>query len=498
MKEITDLEAFNTVVSEILMRIKPSPEELIKIQFEIDSLIQILASPAPECFYHPKVIEPHGSTGIKQTQLRNDSDIDLFIGFDISQVHPTVNIDYSKKIMIPLDEQKEFFKNISNEVIIPRLVANGYSDVILSYAEHPYVSAVRNSIQIDVVGYYSVPKEHLFEFGPVSAVDRTPYHSKYVIEHVNDQIRDDIRVMKYFMKQSQAYGEKALVGHSGFIGYALELVMIHFGSLKNFCQRFDEIETTIIDPFSRTREYFRENPRYVNDSLIIMDPVDKQRNVGASIDIVSYRHISNRIQDFINAPSLDHFNKSIPDHFDFTVDTQESLSHYYFIELRDPNRAHFTIIRDKLHSLGIKLIKFSDNRDLKVEFKGIQFEALCNEKEDRYSLLVYVDNPTLSPTVKIRGPKIETTKEKQANVEKFRQKHGSRVTQEGNFLFTELERKFVKFYQFFWEIYDRYGEKEYEILSQGLLSDFINQPEYVSENIRKLYYALSRIIIKLK
>ncbi len=498
MHEIKNEAEFFKVIQTIKDRIRPTTTELTKITIEINRLIQILSPPDPTHNYFPKELGPHGSTGIKQTQLKNDSDIDFFIGFDIDSKYLPERFNWDQKIQIPLEEQKQFFKTISEEVIIPRLKEHHYSNISLSYAEHPYVSAVREDIQIDIVGYYCIEERYLLDFGPVSAVDRTPFHSKFVVSHLNDELREDIRVMKYFMKRCQAYGEKSIIGRSGFIGYALELLMIHFGSLKEFCMHFDELEKTIIDPHKRPKQFFKKHPRYANDFLLIMDPTDKLRNVGSSIDPISYLHIKKKIHALLDDPDVKYFEPSIPKDFDVTKEPLENLKKYYILEVRDPEHSHFTKIRDKLASLGSKLEKLSHNKDLLVEFEKITYETLCNEEEDRFSLLVYVENPSLSLTTDFKGPKLTSNPEALQNIEKFKAKHGGKVKQIGNFLYAEVPRKITQFSVYFEEIVKQYLDPDYIILEKGCLADIVSKNSPLSGNIKMLYYSISRIILKLK
>ncbi len=498
MHEIKNEAEFFTVINTIKQQIRPTSFELAKITTEINRLIEILTPPDPNHKYFPKELGPHGSTGIKQTQLKNDSDIDFFIGFEIDSKYIPQTFNWDQKLVIPLEDQKQFFNRISKEVIIPRLKEHNYSNISLSYAEHPYVSATRDGIQIDIVGYYCIPEYYLFEFGPVSAVDRTPYHSKYVVNNLTEDLRDDIRVMKYFMKRCQAYGEKSIIGRSGFIGYALELLMIHFGSLKKFCMYFDELEHNIIDPHKRPKEFFKKHPRYVNDFLFIMDPTDQYRNVGSSIDPVSFLYIKQKLHALLDNPDLKYFEPSIPDDFDVSGEPLETLKKYFILEVRDPEHSHFTKIRDKIASIGSKLEKLSHNKDLLVEFEGIRYETFCNEEEDRFSLMVYVENPLLTPTTNFKGPKISGKQEAIQNIERFKAKHGDKVKQMGNFLYAEVPRKIKDFSTYFDEIIKQYLDSDYQILEKGCLADIISKDGQISKNFKMLYFALSRIILNIK
>lgn len=486
---------FYRAINKIKDMIQPDSAELANIQKEIKRLVNILSVPDESLGYIPIEIEPHGSTGIKQTQLKNDSDIDLFIGFNVDPKYLPSGFKWDKKVQFPLDDQKEFFRMISEKVVMPRLKQNNYSDVILSYAEHPYVSANVGDLQIDIVGYFCIPESYLFNFGPITAVDRTPFHSKYVVKHATEQIRNDIRVMKYFMKRSQAYGEKSIIGQSGFIGYALELLMIYFGNIKEFCMRFDELDKLIICTHDSHDQSFKSNPRYSTDFLFIMDPVDKFRNVGSSIDPLAYYHIRDKLSAFMDNPDLKYFEDSIPSTIDLNNEPIESLKNYYYFETRDPNKCHFTIIRDKLGSLGNRLKKMSHNKDFLIDFENVRFETICDEENDLNSLLVYVDNPQLSSMTSMEGPRVLPDGKNKENVDRFTKKHGENVTRVKNTLYAKVPRKITDFQEYFDKIITQYFDPNYEVVSQGNLYTAISSGKTVSKNIQALYYVISKVYL---
>ena len=73
---------YNKIFTEILKEITPTQREMEFINNITKILNDLLDNRAKELNIDYTKIEPQGSTGIKQTQLRNDFDIDLFIGLD--------------------------------------------------------------------------------------------------------------------------------------------------------------------------------------------------------------------------------------------------------------------------------------------------------------------------------------------------------------------------------------------------------------------------------
>ncbi|GAH31807.1 unnamed protein product, partial [marine sediment metagenome] len=78
----------NTIFEEVLEDIIPTQRELTLINDIIKKLTKLLDEKAQQLEIKYTKIEPQGSTGIKQTQLKNDFDIDLFIGLNYELYKP--------------------------------------------------------------------------------------------------------------------------------------------------------------------------------------------------------------------------------------------------------------------------------------------------------------------------------------------------------------------------------------------------------------------------
>jgi tRNA nucleotidyltransferase (CCA-adding enzyme) len=141
--------SFNRVVKKVLKEIIPTTKEIEFIGTIINELSSILTKKARILGINYTKIEPQGSTGIKQTQLRNDYDIDLFIGLDYSRFEQTYQELTKNKLK---KEVKKDILHLCNRWIIDTLKDTKYSDPYLFYAEHPYVRVdyVENNIKIKI------------------------------------------------------------------------------------------------------------------------------------------------------------------------------------------------------------------------------------------------------------------------------------------------------------------------------------------------------------
>ena len=108
--------------------------------------------------------------------------------------------------------------------------------------------------------------EHL-----ISAVDRTPFHTRYVKEHLKEDQKNDVRLLKQFMKGIGTYGAEART--RGFSGYLLELLVLRYGTFK------DVISAMAGWTNGTVLSLERAGAKRFNDPLVFFDPVDPSRNI---------------------------------------------------------------------------------------------------------------------------------------------------------------------------------------------------------------------------
>ena len=186
-----------------------------------------------------------GGSFAKGTWLSKDADVDIFVRFKKSTSEEKFE-KISKKI--GFDSLKEFSPYVR-------------------YSEHPYVEAKMKDTKINVVPFYDVKVGEW-----KSAADRSPYHTKYMSKSLTQKMRNEVRILKTFLKSNRIYG--AEIAKQGFSGYASEVLILHFGSFENVVKAISKIEENEI--IGKTSKKF-------DTSLVIIDPIDSNRNLAAAI-----------------------------------------------------------------------------------------------------------------------------------------------------------------------------------------------------------------------
>ncbi len=437
---------YNEIFKEVLKEITPAQKEIDLINDIIEKLKRSLVFKAKELNIDYTKIEPQGSTGIKQTQLKNDFDIDLFIGLDYNQYSPKYqgfSKSKSKK------KSKKDFLALCNNWILQSLNLDEFLNPRLLYAEHPYITVdyfLNNTkVKIDIVLYFDLDLEYIKKNGPITAVDRSPWHSDFVRNNLTSDQKNDVRLLKQFFKVCHSYGDKSAVGKIGFIGYSTELLIYYYQDLINLFESFNELDKKPLDYFNRNSEELSKIVHFQNDYLIIIDPIDKNRNVASAISERAYKYCNQRILEFLEHPNKMFFKIKPFSEIDLSDKEDPYLSKIFIIELlNSDSKIHYTINRDKLYSLGDSIKTNAEKEFSHVDrFGTILFEVYFEDDKNQYNIAIFCERPQISETYTRKGPPI--TEEK--HVINFKKKNPEYFESNGYF-WVETIRDFNNFSNF--------------------------------------------------
>ncbi|MHA1279305.1 MAG: hypothetical protein ACTSQI_09170 [Candidatus Helarchaeota archaeon] len=416
----------------MLQEIRPTDQEnqaLTDIFNSLQSKLQLIAN---QLKIAPKFIQNHGSTGIKQTHLRGTSDLDIFIGLDPD--------NYSDIIELPSRTRKQALKKLFLSYVekwfIPAAKAAELDTFQISYAEHPYLSIMFNQYEIDIVGCFDLDYEYIRSHGPITAVDRTPWHSKIVSEKLTGNQKDDVRLFKAFLQANHVYGDKKTIGRLGFTGFSAEVLILYYKTLEDLFLNFKNLENSALDFFERSSDVLRTTKRFERDFLIIIDPVDMNRNLAASISERAYRYALLQIQRFELAPSIQYFLKK-PIGKPPEKNRAQLAPHLVIIEFTSDGTTHYTELRDKLYSACMKLMKLLEQEGTGEErFGETFFEVYFEDKI--FVATFYCKNIAVAPVYLRKGP----SKKRSTNVKKFCAKHPDAILKNG-FYYVPIQREFL-------------------------------------------------------
>ncbi|MEM4263018.1 MAG: CCA tRNA nucleotidyltransferase [Thermoplasmata archaeon] len=256
------------IEARVLKRILPSSEEQKKIDDAVGELFRSLKSMARkrELPFEPLLV---GSIA-KGTHLTHP-DIDMFLRFPI---------DISVERMGKIDKEvgRELLDNPEER-----------------YAEHAYISGFWHGFRTDLVPCYDVPSGR----GRISAVDRTPFHTEYVKKNLESSQRNDVRLLKQFLKGIGIYGAEARI--QGFSGYLSEILVIRFGDFRSVVKAGSKWKLPV-------QLSLEEKPsREFDEQFIFVDPVDPNRNVASPVSAENVRLFIEACRSYLRSPKLAFF-----------------------------------------------------------------------------------------------------------------------------------------------------------------------------------------------
>ncbi len=270
-------DKIDEVCSEVLERVTPKKRERVRIEALAKKLEKRVVD-ASKVLGVNAIVRVEGSVA-KDTWLSGEPDIDIFM-------------------RVPTTIPRKSLGDICLKVA--RKATEG-AEQIERFAEHPYLEAFVGNVRINIVPCYDTKRGEW-----LSATDRTPYHTDYAKKHLNEQMRGEVRLLKKFMKGIDVYGAEIKIG--GFSGYLCELLVLHckhfINTLKAFAMLKQRITIDIKNYYKR-----RENELQLlfKEPLVIVDPVDRGRNVASAVQPQKLYTFVAASRAFLKNPSLRFF-----------------------------------------------------------------------------------------------------------------------------------------------------------------------------------------------
>lgn len=163
------------------------------------------------------------------------------------------------------------------------------------YAEHPYIHGIWEGLEVDMVPCYHIKDTARL----MSAVDRTPFHTRYVKANLREEQKDQVRLLKQFAKGVGIYGAEAKT--QGLSGYLIELLVMRYGSFRD-----------VLEAASKWRKgtvlgMDDKGVRKFNEPLVFYDPVDSKRNVASAVSCQNMALFIHASRSYLLEPSARFF-----------------------------------------------------------------------------------------------------------------------------------------------------------------------------------------------
>jgi len=258
--------------------------------------------------------------------------------------------------------------------------------------------------------------------------DVSPLHSDFVLKHKH--LKDEIRLTKQFFKAARVYGAESHI--MGFSGYVCEILTIYYGSFFSLIKaipRWKNKEIIDIKSYYKGKNIFSEiNKSKLNSPIIVIDPVQKDRNAAAALDYDKFEIAKHKAREFMKKPSNEFFEvKNLTEH-----DIKKKFGSNIVILKAAP-------LKKKTDVAGAKMLKafhYMENELIRHGFRILESDMLWHASD---SLFYYaLQNNKLPEMAEIIGPPVKNEKHALA----FKKKHKKTFVR-GKRLFAAEKRKFA-------------------------------------------------------
>lgn len=355
-----------------------------------------------------------GGSGAKGTWLKT-FDADIFVLFDYGKFR-----DKSEKL----------------PDILEKILKKKFRNVLRLHGSRDYFQIKQGSFTFEIVPILKIKKAEQAK----NITDVSPLHSKWVNKH--KRLVNEIKLTKQFCQAQNAYGAESYI--RGFSGYVCEILAIYYGSFLNLIRNAAKWQDKVVvdvQKYYKGKDIFKiVNTSKLVSPLIVIDPVQKDRNAAAALSAEKFKLFKNSSKEFLRNPSKEFFVK-------------KDLKSIFLAEKAQNNK--LIIIKamplsGKIDIVGAKLLKtyeFLKSELNKHGFKIIKTGWEWGKNSDASFYFIF-DKKLLPKTIKVEGPPVKIGQ----HAANFKKTHKRTFVKNG-IIYSERKRKFLAPEELFKEIF---------------------------------------------
>lgn len=314
-----------------------------------------------------------GGSGAKSTWLKT-FDADIFALFDYKKFH-----DKSDKLSDILEKiLKRRFKKIS------RL-----------HGSRDYFQIKDGNFTFEIVPILKIQKAEQAK----NITDVSPLHSKWVLRH--KKLANHMKLTKQFCQANNIYGAESYI--RGFSGYVCEILTVHYGSFLKLAMNATKWGNKVVIDFEKYykgKDVFKlVNTSKLASPLIVIDPVQKDRNAAAALSIEKFEAFKKAAKGFLQKPSKEFFVKK---NLNLLFLNEKSKDKRLIMVKISPLSGKADIVGTKLLKIYEFLIQGLQKHDFKILKSGWEWD----KKSDAVLYFLFGKRP-LGKHVEIEGPPLK-------------------------------------------------------------------------------------------
>ena len=345
-----------------------------------------------------------GGSGAKGTWLKT-FDADIFVLFD-----------YNK------------FKDKSDKLsdILEKVLKKKFNNVIRLHGSRDYFQINQGNFTFEIVPILKIQKAEQAK----NITDVSPLHSKWVAKH--KKLINEIRLTKQFCQAQNVYGAESYI--RGFSGYVCEILTVYYGSFLNLIKSATKWNNKVVidvEKYFRGKDVFKlVNTSKLASPLIVIDPVQKDRNAAAALNDEKFEAFKKVAREFLKNPLKEFFIKK----------DLKSI----FLEKKSRNNKLIIVkvkpLSGKIDVIGGKLLKIYEF--FKKEFQSHNFEILLTDwewdKKNEAMFYFLFDKKSLPKNIEVEGPPLKIKE----HFENFKKIHKKTLFKQGR-IFALEKRKYL-------------------------------------------------------
>ena len=411
------------IYSKVLNKITPNKKDLEE-ELELFRTIEKKILSVEGSHSH---LEWCGSSA-RNTHLKGDRDLDLFIMFE--------------KELNEKELEKEGLK-------LGKIIFRGHFWE-KAYSQHPYIRGIINGFDVEIIPSYIVKKGNEKK----SAVDRTPFHNKYLLARMNTKQKQEVRLLKQFLKGINAYG--ADLKNCALPGYGVELLILKYETFENALINISKWKSGQKIKFNTKKGKKFEEP------LILIDPVDENRNVASALSQKQFDKMIFASELFLTKPNIKFFFPKKTKKWDKSkIKKMLNKKELIAIKTTFPKNILSDLVWGQLRRMLKKISRELTQKDFTV----MREEVWSNETDVWF--IFELETLTLQKAKKLIGPRVEDIE----NVDKFLENKkkilsGPRI--ENGRIVVEIERNIVDAKKILANFINEYKKKETNAMKQSL------------------------------
>jgi tRNA nucleotidyltransferase (CCA-adding enzyme) len=382
---------------DVLNDIKPSPEYEKDVLARADSIIKKINKGLKDA----KAVL--GGSGAKGTYLKT-FDVDIFVKFS-----------YAK------------YKDKNDELsgILEKFLKKSFK-ISRIHGSRDYFQIKHGDFTFEIVPILDIRKAEQSE----NITDVSPLHSTFVLKH--RKLSDEMRLTKQFFKAAGVYGAESYI--RGFSGYVCEILAINYGSFMGCIKaasKWKEKEVIDVKNYYKNKDVFQEiNKSKLTGPLVVIDPVQKDRNAAAAISIEKFEMLRKRAKDFLKNPSKKFFE--IETLTEESIRKKSGNKNIIFIEV--------TPLKRKIDVAGAKMNKAFDYIKMSIVSYGFDLvdSGFVWDKKGEAFFYYILKDMQLQKNMELSGPPLNIKK----HVALFKKKHKNTFIRDGK-IFALESRKFT-------------------------------------------------------